>query len=178
MKWLCVLGMSVVFASLVMADPPKLRGQELPPPIDQRVAALETDNASTQWRLRQVEAQLHELAERLDGPAVAPASRAARPAAVPTVVPPGFHAHTTTDGRVIVHSDANRGNDAAHAGVPWPYYKSATAGQAVYVEAGGYAAAVPVAYQATPVVYAQPAVRAGPVRRLFGARSCPAGGCP
>lgn len=171
MKWLCVLGMSVVFASLVMADPPKLRGQELPPPIDQRVAALETDNASTQWRLRQVEAQLHELAERLDGPAVAPASRAARPAAVPTVVPPGFHAHTTTDGRVIVHSDTNHGNAAAHAGVQWPWPKVAYAGQVVASSTTVTAAtSAPLAVASCPAGGCQTAARAGPVRRLLGFR--------
>lgn len=58
---------------------------------------------------------------------------AATAKAVPaaTVVPTGFHAHTTTDGRTVVHADSNFGNAAAHAGIAWPWPKTATAGQVV-----------------------------------------------
>lgn len=48
-----------------------------------------------------------------------------------TVVPPGHHAHVTTDGRTIVHGDWNYGNPAAHAGVAYPWPKVAFPGQAV-----------------------------------------------
>lgn len=70
-----------------------------------------------------------------------------------TVVPPGFHAHTTTDGRTIVHADTNFGNAAAHAGVAYPWPKTATAGQTVN-------AAQPAVQYALPV------------------SSCPNGQCP
>lgn len=54
-----------------------------------------------------------------------------------TVVPPGHHTHTTVDGRTIVHADSNYGNAAAHAGVAWPWPKTAVAGQAVYTGGTG-----------------------------------------
>ncbi len=48
-----------------------------------------------------------------------------------TVVPPGMHAHRTETGEVIIHGDENRGSAAAHAGITYPWYKIATAGQTV-----------------------------------------------
>lgn len=38
-------------------------------------------------------------------------------------LPRGYHAHVTTDGRVIVHADGNKGKAAPHAGVTWPWDK-------------------------------------------------------
>ncbi len=53
------------------------------------------------------------------------------PVAAPAVVPPGMHAHVRADGSVIVHADSNYGDPVAHAGIVWPWVKTATAGQPV-----------------------------------------------
>jgi hypothetical protein len=48
-------------------------------------------------------------------------------------VPPGYHAHRTTDGRTVVHADSNFGDPVAHAGIARPWPKTAVAGQTVTV---------------------------------------------
>jgi hypothetical protein len=57
-------------------------------------------------------------------------------APVPVVVPAGHHAHRTLDGRTVIHGDWNVGDPAAHAGIPWPWPKTAFAGQTVICPGG------------------------------------------
>lgn len=48
-------------------------------------------------------------------------------------IPPGYHAHTRTDGTTFVHGDENFGDPAAHAGVARPWPKTGFPGQTVEV---------------------------------------------
>lgn len=57
-----------------------------------------------------------------------------KPAARPVTIPPGFHAHTRTDGTVIVHSDSNLGKVGPHEGVAYPWPKTGRPGQTVIVD--------------------------------------------
>lgn len=43
-----------------------------------------------------------------------------------SVIPSGSHSHVRTDGTILIHSDSNYGNAAAHEGVEWPWYKHTT----------------------------------------------------
>lgn len=155
--------------------PPVVRGQELPPPLEQRVLGLENALAGLEWR-QSVDAsnfdrRLYELERRLGTGVTAPLAAAAVPTARAVAVPPGHHAHRTTDGRVIVHSDTNHGNAAAHAGVQWPWPKVAYAGQVVASSTTVTAAtSAPLAVASCPAGGCQTAARAGPVRRLLGFR--------
>lgn len=49
-----------------------------------------------------------------------------------TVVPSGMHAHTTYDGRTIIHGNENLGSASAHVGIAPPWVRTAEAGQTVY----------------------------------------------
>lgn len=69
-----------------------------------------------------------------------------------TRVPAGSHAHTLEDGTVIVHGDENHGNAAAHEGIAYPWYKTARAGDTVFIGA--------------------------PPRSPFATENCPDGNCP
>lgn len=66
------------------------------PPVDPRVVALEQE-------MDKVKARLDKLENK--------------PKMVASAVPLGSHAHRMLDGSIMVHSDTNQGNAAAHAGV-------------------------------------------------------------
>ena len=82
------------------------------------------------------------------------------------VVPQGYHAHQTADGKTIIHSDSNNGVPHSHDGLAGQYRsgrniitpKTAEAGQVVEVDdvpgpiAPGTQAAAPVQYYITDYV--------------------------
>lgn len=47
------------------------------------------------------------------------------------VIPQGYHAHRTLDGKILVHKDTNYGNPRAHANVAYPWIVIARAGQVI-----------------------------------------------
>lgn len=70
-----------------------------------------------------------EVLERAAGIREVPTVAAPRTSS--TVIPPGHHAHTRTDGTTLVHADSSRGDPAAHAGVAWPWVVTGLPGQTV-----------------------------------------------
>lgn len=120
-------------------------------------------------RLAVAEQDIKELKDRVDKiEAKSVPSRGPAVKAAPAVVPPGHHAHTRPDGIVIVHADSNFGNPVAHAGIPYPWPKTALAGQVV---PGSFQT------QAVPMTW----VGAGPVWASGGfafGSGCPGGVCP
>lgn len=55
-------------------------------------------------------------------------------AATLVTIPPGYHSHTTLDGRTIVHADTNFGDPVAHAGIDRPWPKTGFPGQTVALD--------------------------------------------
>lgn len=49
-------------------------------------------------------------------------------------IPVGYHAHTTIDGKVIVHSDSNVGLPGPHEGIAHPWPKTGLAGTTVLAD--------------------------------------------
>lgn len=121
--------------TLVVAQP-QLPPLPQAPPLEQRVSDLERRVAV------------------LEQPRSAPTAAAPRA----YVIPAGYHAHRTVDGRTIVHSDALNGNAAAHAGIAPPWVKTATAGQTVYLSPGTAAVSTGATY--------------------YQSSGCPSGFCP
>lgn len=97
-------------ASVGVSDPPRYVPD--PPKLEQRVSDLEQ-------RVAQLEKQLN--------PVVKPQPIVSNS----VVVPAGSHAHTTIDGKVIIHGNENLGNAAAHQGIAYPWIRTAEAGQVV-----------------------------------------------
>lgn len=151
------------------------------------------------------EKRLTDLEKRVD--ALEGKAKVAAPTATTMVIPPGFHAHTRTDGSVFVHSDALNNDAAAHAGVPWPWHKTAVAGQTVTTTTATTATApLPAGVFVSPMTgrtyvphptmagyyteststettFAPAIPRTGPLRALFQngrvfTQSCPGGNCP
>jgi hypothetical protein len=87
-------------------------------------------------------------------------------------IPPGHHAHQTITGEVIVHSDANLGNAAAHHGIARPWVRIAEAGE--IVGSGQWAVDSDCPVGDCPVVsrgWAAPVYRAGPLKKIGRALS-------
>jgi len=59
---------------------------------------------------------------------------AVKPSKQLVTIPPGYHAHTRTDGSVFIHGNENVGNAEAHAGVERPWPKTGVAGDTVIVD--------------------------------------------
>lgn len=108
-----VLGLA---AAATAADPPKA----FTPPV-----------AWDEARIQKIEKDVAELKAALKPETAAAARPVATTAGSTQVVPAGHHAHTRTDGTTIIHPDHTGNDAAAHAGVAWPWYKSAVAGQTV-----------------------------------------------
>lgn len=83
------------------------------------------------------------------------------------VVPAGSHAHVTTDGRTIIHSNANLGSAAAHVGIAPPWIRTAEAGQTVTMGAN-----------ATQSTFTRQGPFVSTSHTVQSAGGCPPGGCP
>lgn len=126
-----------ILLSLSVCQPPQLPPLPQAPPLEARVTVLEQEVKFLKQRMDRVKPldqfDWYQQHGQTGGwPAVAAPVILAAPIAQATVIPPGYHAHRTTDGRTIVHHDSNHGNAAAHAGIAHPWVKTATAGQTVY----------------------------------------------
>lgn len=97
-----------------------------PPPLENRVADLER-------RVRLLEGQIYALTDPKLRPVTAKEEQKQQTQSTVTV-PPGYHAHRTTDGRVIVHGNENLGNADAHEGVAHPWIRIAEGGQTVQTQ--------------------------------------------
>lgn len=87
-------------------------------------------------------------------------------------IPPGFHAHTRTDGSTFIHGNENFGLAGPHEGVAPPWKKSGVAGQTVLVGPADFTtvgASCPTATsQYTGGTYSSGSRSVGPIRRILG----------
>lgn len=122
-------------------------------------AALALANSNAK-RLLDLEKKVEDLQKQVEQPKEVKKSNT-------VVIPPGYHAHTKTDGTRIVHADSTGNNAAAHEGVEWPWYKTGFPGQTIEI------AAAPVASQSQPQT--QPKLVRGNVPGVAGEHFVPEG---
>ena len=84
------------------------------------------------------------------------------------VIPPGYHAHRTLDGKILVHRYKSGGNAEAHKNVAYPWVVIARAGQVINNTKSQPSLSIMPRF-INPVV---------PLRIVPYRNGCPGGNCP